>query len=177
MPDPNQLPHLLSLLDDESVEVQTAVGEALVAYGAGLKWALAELPEPPTSDQLTRIHELIREHRGDTADTESGDPAFMPGDLVCHRRYGYRGVVVAQDSSCEADDKWYLANRTQPEKEQPWYHVLVHDSSSVTYAAQTSLEADDSAEQIPHPYVSEFFDGFVDGSYVRNERPWPGNVG
>ena len=177
MPDPNQLPHLLSLLDDESAEVQTAVGEALVAYGSRLKWALAELHDAPTSDQLNRIHQLIRDHRGETANTVSGDPAFMPGDLVRHRRYGYRGVVVAYDASCQADDKWYLANRTQPDKKQPWYHVLVHDSSSVTYAAQTSLEADDSGDQISHPYVAEFFDGFVDGCYIRNERPWPGTVG
>ena len=173
--DTNQLPHLISLLEDESDEVKSAVGEALAAYGTTLKWALAELPTPPTAEQLEKIHQLVGTYRGDSAGAE--EPEFIPGELVCHRRYGYRGVVVALDASCQADDKWYFSNRTQPDRNQPWYHVMVHDSKSVTYAAQTSLEVDPSGEQVSHPYVAEFFEGFADGFYIRNSRPWPGKPG
>ncbi len=99
---------------------------------------------------------------------------FAPGDIVQHRRYGYRGVIVAHDLTCKADDAWYENNKTQPERDQPWYHMLVHGSASITYAAQTSLEADVEGEPIDHPYVPIFFTEYADGRYTRNDQTWPG---
>lgn len=101
-------------------------------------------------------------------------PRFEPGQLVHHRRYGYRGVVVDFDLSCRADEAWYRKNRTQPDREQPWYHVLVHSSSLVTYAAETSLEPDTTGEPIEHPLVPELFEAFENGRYERNGVAWPG---
>ena len=66
-------------------------------------------------------------------------PKFAPGDLVRHVRYHYRAVVVAHDPRCMAGEAWYQSNQTQPEKDQPWYHVLVHGSESITYPAESSL--------------------------------------
>jgi heat shock protein HspQ len=100
-------------------------------------------------------------------------PKFAPGQLVRHRRYGYRGVVVDFDLTCQASDEWYYSNKTQPDRNQPWYHVLVHGQTTVTYAAQTSLEADSSGEPVVHPLVAAFFSGFTGESYIRNSRPWP----
>lgn len=101
------------------------------------------------------------------------NPNFAPGDLVRHRKYGYRGVVVALDLSCKASETWYKSNQSQPEKEQPWYHVLVDGAAHTTYAAQTSLEADGSSQCIMHPWIETFFDSFGDGHYMRNDEPWP----
>lgn len=98
---------------------------------------------------------------------------FRPGQLVRHRRYGYRGVVVDFDQTCKANENWYQANQTQPDRNQPWYHVLVHKTTQTTYAAQTSLLADNSAEPVLHPLVPHFFSDFVNGEYVRNDTPWP----
>ena len=100
-------------------------------------------------------------------------PVFVPGDLVKHRRYGYRGVVVDSDSKCRASDVWYQSNQTQPDKNQPWYHVLVDGSETVTYPAESSLVADDGGQPIVHPLVAEYFDGFEDGRHLRNDLPWP----
>lgn len=100
-------------------------------------------------------------------------PLFSPGDLVLHRRYGYRAVVVDFDKTCQASTQWYQKNQTQPERNQPWYHLLVHDGTHTTYAAQSNLEADFSATPIEHPLVDAFFDKFEDGRYVRNDTPWP----
>lgn len=100
-------------------------------------------------------------------------PAFEPGDLIRHVRYGYRGVVVAVDESCRADPEWYMANKTQPDRDQPWYHVLVHGAETCTYAAQSSLIVDVDTKEIRHPFVAYFFDDFVDGKYIRNDHPWP----
>lgn len=101
-------------------------------------------------------------------------PVFEPGQLVQHRRYGYRGVVVEREDSCQADDEWYARNQTQPDRDQPWYHVLVDGTSSCTYAASENLVADESGLPISHPLASYFFSEFADGRYVRNDEPWPG---
>lgn len=102
-------------------------------------------------------------------------PLFRPGTLVRHRRYGYRGVVVAVDRTCRAPEEWRRSNRTRPRRDQPWYHVLVHGAHHSTYPAQSSLEADVAPEPIVHPWLSLFFEAFTDGRYVRNDRPWPGH--
>ena len=101
-------------------------------------------------------------------------PVFEPGQLVQHRRYGYRGVVVDRDAFCQADDKWYSKNQTQPDRDQPWYHVLVDGSLTCTYAASENLVADSSMLPIEHPLLSHFFSEFKNGIYIRNNEPWPG---
>lgn len=101
-------------------------------------------------------------------------PHFEPGQLVRHRRYGYRGVVVARDESCQAGDAWYHKNQTQPDRDQPWYHVLVDGSSTCTYAASENLVADRSGLPVDHPLVPQFFSDFQDGRYSRNDVEWPG---
>tara|TARA_B100000686_G_scaffold343576_1_gene424666 strand:- start:318 stop:854 length:537 start_codon:yes stop_codon:yes gene_type:complete len=176
MPDPDQIPHLLRLIDDESEPVRCAVADALASFGPSLPAELARLPEPPSDRQMQMIHDLLQGRDTETegpAAEKSTEPHFEPGQLVVHRRYGYRGVVVALDLTCQADDDWYLSNRTQPDRQQPWYHVLVHNSEQITYAAQTSLQADDSDQQIVHPLVDHFFSAFSDGHYLRNDESWP----
>ena len=177
MPDPEQLAHILKLLDDDSETVRRAVTEALTSYGPTLEQALAQLSEPPDEAQMQRIRDLLQTHRrGELSDSEfvETEPLFTTGQLVRHRRYNYRGVVVAFDLTCQADDDWYLSNTTQPERSQPWYHVLVDGTQQVTYAAQTSLAEDDSDEQVVHPLVPHLFSSFENGQYVRNDTPWPG---
>ncbi|MEM7011481.1 MAG: heat shock protein HspQ [Verrucomicrobiota bacterium] len=102
----------------------------------------------------------------------AAEPLFAPGDLVLHRRYGYRGVVVDLTPTFSGSDEWYEKNQTKPDKDQPWYHVLVDGGFQTTYAAQSSLIMDDLAAPITHPLVAMFFDGFEDGRYLRNEMPW-----
>ncbi len=104
---------------------------------------------------------------------DCASPKFSPGDLVRHVRYLYRGVVVAHDLKCLADKNWYKANKTQPDRNQPWYHVLVHESGSITYPAESSLVLDESGEEIDHPLLDQFFGDFADGRYQRNDISWP----
>ena len=88
------------------------------------------------------------------------------GELVQHRLYGYRGVVVGMDYACEADEDWYQRNRTQPDRNQPWYRVLV-DGGRQTYVAQDNLEPDDTGELVDHPAVPVIFTTFLAGRYYR----------
>lgn len=99
-------------------------------------------------------------------------PRFSPGQIIRHRRYNYRGVIVAVDRRCLADEDWYRSNATQPDRSQPWYHVLVDGTQSTTYVAQENLRGDASGEPIEHPMLEQFFEGYLDGRYVRNEEPW-----
>ena len=99
-------------------------------------------------------------------------PKFLPGQLVKHKRYGYRGVIVSVDRHCKADPNWYMSNQSQPDRKQPWYHVLVDDSATVTYPAQENLIEDDSGLPVNHPLVEVFFSSFESGVYLRNETPW-----
>lgn len=91
---------------------------------------------------------------------------FDLGAIVRHRRYRYRGVIVAFDPRCMACDKWYYANKTQPSRNQPWYHVLVHDSGGLsTYVAQSNLELDPDKSPVHHPRIPCYFSELKDGCY------------
>jgi heat shock protein HspQ len=71
-------------------------------------------------------------------------PKFEPGEIIQHLKYAYRGVIVEFDSTCQATDDWYQSNQTQPDRNQPWYHVLVDGNQQVTYVAQSKLSYDTS---------------------------------
>ncbi len=93
---------------------------------------------------------------------------FSIGELVHHRLFDYRGVVVDVDANFQSTEEWYEAvARSRPPKDKPWYHVLVDDASHTTYVAERNLEPDVSTEPIRHPLVGQFFSGFEKGRYVR----------
>ena len=91
--------------------------------------------------------------------------SFTCGQLVKHRRYGYRGVVVEFDPHCKAPESWYQSNKTRPEKMQPWYHVLVHGATHSTYVAQSNLVPDTTGDPVIHPLVQKIFQTFFRGRY------------
>lgn len=103
--------------------------------------------------------------------SESDDSAetaalFLPGQLVRHRLFEYRGVIVDVDAVFQLSDEWYdQMARSRPPKDLPWYHVLVHDSEQMTYVAQRNLSADPTAEPILHPMLDQFFTTFRNGRY------------
>lgn len=94
-------------------------------------------------------------------------PRFNIGQLIHHRKFGYRGVIVDVDPVFQGSEAWYeLVARSRPPRDQPWYHVLVHDGSHSTYVAERHLEPDAEGTQINHPALGEFFQAFVDGRYM-----------
>ena len=96
---------------------------------------------------------------------------FGVGDLVHHRLFGYRGVVVDVDPHFQLTEEWYeTVARSRPPKDRPWYQVLVHDALHTTYVAERNLDADDSAMPIDHPLVDQLFTRFENGRYVRDDQ-------
>jgi heat shock protein HspQ len=95
---------------------------------------------------------------------------FSVGDLVQHRLFGYRGVIVDVDPTFQSTEEWYEAvARSRPPKNRPWYHVLVHDNDHITYVAERNLEPDESHEPVNHPMLDQFFARFEQGKYFRKQ--------
>lgn len=93
---------------------------------------------------------------------------FRVGQLIHHRLFDYRGVVVDVDATFQGTEDWYrTVARSRPPKDQPWYHVLVHQGEHMTYVAERNLEPDLTGEPVIHPGLDQFFDGMCDGLYVR----------
>jgi heat shock protein HspQ len=106
-----------------------------------------------------------------TIDLEIKQARFSVGELVYHRLFNYRGVVVDVDARFMLSDEWYdQVARSHPPKDQPWYRVLVHSSNDETYVAERNLTADINIEPVDHPLVKEFFEDFIDGRYVSGRR-------
>ncbi len=96
---------------------------------------------------------------------------FAIGELIEHQLFGYRGVIADVDATFQLSDEWYdQVARSRPPKDQPWYHVLVHDSEQLTYVAERNLAPDSSDEPIRHPLLSRFFEEFRAGRYASRLR-------
>jgi heat shock protein HspQ len=93
-------------------------------------------------------------------------PAFSVGQIICHRKYDYRGVIVDVDPVFQGTEEWYEQMAvSRPPKDKPWYHVLVDGAEHSTYVAEQHLEPDPSGHQISHPALGQFFDRFERGRY------------
>ena len=96
---------------------------------------------------------------------------FAIGDLVHHRIFDYRGVIVDVDPDFQSSEEWYeVVAKSRPPKDKPWYHVLVHESMHSTYVAERNLEPDESATPIKHPMLDHFFSRFENGHYISSDQ-------
>ena len=93
---------------------------------------------------------------------------FAIGQLVRHRLFDYRGAIIDVDATFQGTEEWYeQVAKSRPPKDQPWYHVLVHNAEHMTYVAERNLEQDSRPDPITHPLVEDVFSHFEDGRYVR----------
>ena len=100
---------------------------------------------------------------------------FSIGEVVRHRTFGFRGVVVDVDPVFANSEEWYqsIPEDIRPLRDQPFYHLLAEnaDSSYVAYVSQQNLEHDQSDEPVDHPAISGIFDDYRDGRYqLRREH-------
>ena len=95
---------------------------------------------------------------------------YAVGQLIHHRLFDYRGVIVDVDATFSGSDEWYRSvARSRPPRDNPWYHVLVHGAAHTTYVAERNLEADHSGEPVLHPLLGRFFSRFENGRYSRSK--------
>jgi len=97
------------------------------------------------------------------------DAKFAVGQIIHHRLFDYRGVIVDVDPVFCGSENWYeRVARSRPPKDEPWYHVLVDNGKHNTYVSEQNLEVDDSSEGVNHPLIADIFKDFKDGKYVVN---------
>ena len=93
-------------------------------------------------------------------------PKFFIGQIVHHKGFDYRGVVVDVDANFQGTEAWYeQVARSRPPKEQPWYRVLVDGGEYETYVAERHLEVAPDNAPVSHPALSDLFKGYKDGTY------------
>ena len=96
---------------------------------------------------------------------------FNVGQVVVHKLFQYRGVIIDVDPNFQGTDEWYeTMTSTRPPKDKPWYHVLVDNSEHQTYVSERNLVNDDSSLPVNHPLVDEVFSQFKDGAYHVNQH-------
>jgi len=96
---------------------------------------------------------------------------YSVGQLIQHRLFEYRGVIIDVDPMFHGSDTWYQSNAcSKPPKERPWYHVLVDGAEMRTYVAERNLEPDEEGGPINHPDVVAHFEGMDENGYVLRRR-------
>ena len=93
------------------------------------------------------------------------------GDLIHHKLFDYRGVIVDVDATFQSSDEWYqMMAKSRPPKNKPWYHVLVHGYEHSTYVAEQNLEVDPNRDPVDHPLIEHYFSDFENGHYVVKQK-------
>ena len=97
---------------------------------------------------------------------------FSIGELVHHRLFDYRGVIMDVDPVFLGTEEWYeQVAKSGPPKDKPWYHVLVHNANHQTYVAERNLEPDPAPAPVEHPMVGHLLGAFDGQAYrVRGDR-------
>ena len=97
-------------------------------------------------------------------------PKFNIGDIVKHKLYPFRGVIVDIDPIFSNTDEWYEAIPVElrPKKNQPFYHLLAENSETFysAYVSQQNLLSDSESGPINHPEISDLFSDVNNGKYV-----------
>lgn len=93
------------------------------------------------------------------------EPRFQRGQLVRHTRHPYRGVVLEVRLAGNPDDSWGNPSGDIADEERAWYKVLVHGAQHSTLIPEHELAPDEGGEQVIHPRINDYFEGFADGRY------------
>ena len=106
---------------------------------------------------------------GHLTNAQTKFPAFCIGDVVRHRLYPFRGVIVDVDPEFDNTEEWYasIPEDVRPAREQPFYYLLAENSETYysAYVSQQNLLSDTENGPVDHPDIEDVFDGFEEGRY------------
>ena len=95
---------------------------------------------------------------------------FNIGDLVKHLQIGYRAVVIDVDPIFQASGRYNPQSTKRPfASRNPWYRLLVDNSSQVTYVEECHLIPDPDKKQIENPNINQYLVE-DEGSYQSNTK-------
>ncbi|XP_067946355.1 uncharacterized protein [Watersipora subatra] len=108
---------------------------------------------------------LVRSPRPKTA-------LYRVGQVITHKKYGYRGVIVGWDPHAKAPEKWLAVNHPTDSKVAqvyPNYAVLVdvrdRPEAQLTYVAQDNIKLATNT-RIIHPDRDRYFDEYDGTKYL-----------
>ena len=95
---------------------------------------------------------------------------FAIGQVVRHRVFPFRGVIVDVDPEFNNSEEWWqsIPADVRPHKDQPYYHLLAEAEATtyVAYVSEQNLLIDDSGQPVNHPLVAQMFGEFRGDSYA-----------
>ena len=96
---------------------------------------------------------------------------FSVGQLIHHLLFDYRGVIFDVDAEFQGSEDWYAQMaHSRPPRDEPWYHVLVHNGTHTTYVAERNLKPDPSGRPINHPDVDDYFSSLGKEGYISRQK-------
>ena len=118
---------------------------------------------------LAMSHDASDSHSTDNSHVTKS-PLYCIGDIVRHKHFPFRGVIVDVDPEFDNTDEWYdsIPAEVRPAKEQPFYHLLAENSDSyyTAYVSQQNLTPDFENGPVSHPDVDEVFESLADERYL-----------
>ena len=94
---------------------------------------------------------------------------YSIGDVLKHRKFGFRGVVFDIDPVFSNSEEWLAAipEEVRPHRDQPFYHLLAQndETSYIAYVSQQNLDRDDSDMPVDHPAIAQLFGHYASGRY------------
>ena len=97
-------------------------------------------------------------------------PKFNIGDIVKHRIYPFRGVIVDVDPEFSNTEEWYqsIPADLRPSKKQPFYHLMAENSETFysAYVSQQNIIMDSDNGPVDHPDLEQMFSGIKKGKYL-----------
>jgi len=108
-------------------------------------------------------------------DVRAPHVTFRVGQVVKHKKWGYRGVIIGWDETARAPADWLeQMHKDNPTwKHQPNYAILVdtrdRPAPQLTYVPQENIEVVKHTK-ILHPNVEDYFENFDGSQYL--PRPW-----
>ena len=94
---------------------------------------------------------------------------FTIGQVVKHRLYDFRGVIVDVDPEFSNTEEWWLSipEEVRPSKDQPFYHLLAENdaNSYIAYVSEQNLLPDETGKPCRHPRIKDMFQGLNSGRY------------
>lgn len=101
---------------------------------------------------------------------------YRVGQVIRHKIWGYRGVIVAWDPQARAPEGWVEQNHRKDKPQwriQPNYAILVDTrdrmTPQLTYVPQENIDIISNVK-IMHPGIENYFEGFDGAQYI--PRPW-----
>jgi len=101
---------------------------------------------------------------------------FRIGQVVRHKRWGYRGVIVGWDATAQAPASWIKDNHGENLhwRNQPNYAILIdirdRTIPQLAYVPEENVDLAPSAIRITHPGMEDYFEAFDGAQYL--PRPW-----